>query len=235
MPPPQTPLPSARQEFSAGAIAALPVFISVAAYGLLLGSLARQAGLAPLEVLAMSGFIFAGGSQFVILDLWQEPLPIAALLISVLLVNLRHLLMGATLGPHLKGGKSAGSFFQLFFMADENWALAMQRARSGGLTTAFYLGLSLPLYVIWLSATFTGSLVGNVITDPAAWGFDFVFAAVFLTLLAGMWQGPRQSALPWLASAGSAALSSLWLPGAWYILIGAGAGMAVAAAKGKAA
>ena len=214
-----------RSEFAAGAVAVLPIIISVSAYGLLLGSVGRQAGLSPLEILLMSATVFAGGSQFVVLELWREPLPVATL------VNLRHLLMGATLGPYMKSGSAGGNLFRLFFLADEVWALAIQRGRTRGLTPSFYLGVGLPLYLAWLLSTWLGALIGDVIADPVAWGFDFIFAAVFLSLLAGLWQGPRSSLFTWLASGGSAALAALWLPGVWYILIGAGAGMAAAALK----
>ena len=44
-----------------------------------------------------------------------------------------------------------------------------------------------------------------------------------MALLAGFWRG-RGDALPWLLAAGVAAAAKLWLPGTWYIVLGAVAG-----------
>ena len=79
-------------QFLAGARACLPVAISVAAYGLVWGVLARGAGLSLLEVVMMSGLVFAGSAQFVALDLWTatpSSLPIGPLILAALIVNLR--------------------------------------------------------------------------------------------------------------------------------------------------
>ena len=90
-----------RGEAREGLVAILPVVVSVAAYGLLFGTLAAQQGLSPLETFLMSAMVFAGGSQFVALDLWTTPAAIWTLTMAALMVNLRHVLMGASLAPAL--------------------------------------------------------------------------------------------------------------------------------------
>src|SRR5690606_3472175 len=93
---------SLSDQFFAGARACVPVAISVAAYGLVWGVLARGAGLSLLEVVLMSGLVFAGAAQFVALDLWSATpasLPIGALVLAAFIVNLRYLLLTATLRP----------------------------------------------------------------------------------------------------------------------------------------
>src|SRR5215470_13566054 len=77
----------------------LPLALGAFTYGAVFGVLARQAGLSVLEALLMSGLVFAGASQFVALGLWTAPLPIVALISTTLIVNLRHVLMGAALRP----------------------------------------------------------------------------------------------------------------------------------------
>ena len=71
--------------------------------GLLFGALAAGKGLSPLEVFLMSALVFAGGAQFAAVELWATPAPIAALVFSTLLINARHVLMGASLVPKLDG------------------------------------------------------------------------------------------------------------------------------------
>lgn len=225
-----SPPASVKREFALGAVHALPVVAGAVPFGLLLGSLAAKAGFSPLEMGLMSALIFAGSSQFVAVEMWGHGAAGAAVAGSVLLVNLRHLLMGATLAPRLRGKPPGRVGVALFLMTDELWALALRRGEA--LTLAYWFGIGLTLYVAWLTSTVAGTLAGALISDPAAWGLDFTFIAVFLCLLAGVWKG-RSSLPPWLASAAAAlAVHALTPGGPWHILAGAAAGGAVAAWRG---
>ena len=144
-----------------------------------------------------------------------------------LLVNVRHLLMGASLAPRARdwGGRAWPA---LFFMADEVWALALRRAGDDGpVPLGYWLGLSTGLWLNWVALTGVGAWLGAVVEDPTRLGFDFAFVAVFVALLRGMWRG-RTTLLPWVASAITAALVHLAVPGPWYVAAGALAGLATA-------
>lgn len=222
---------SVRREFALGAVHALPIVAGAVPFGLLLGSLAAKAGISPLEMGLMSGLIFAGSSQFVAVDLWSRDAAGFAVAGSILLVNLRHLLMGATLAPRLEGKPPLRVGAALFLMADEVWALALRRGEA--LTFAYWFGIGLTLYAAWLASTVAGTLAGALIADPTAWGLDFTFIAVFLCLLAGFWNGTG-SLPPWVASAVAALGVHALLPGGpWHILAGALAGGGVAAWRGR--
>ena len=54
-----------------GARLVLPIAVSVFAYGSVFGVLARQTGMSLLEAASMSGLVFAGSAQFIVLDLWH--------------------------------------------------------------------------------------------------------------------------------------------------------------------
>lgn len=212
----------------AGARRSLPLALSVFAYGLVFGVLARQAGLSVLEAALMSGLVNAGSSQFVALGLWQAPLPIGTIILMTLVVNLRHILMGAALRPWFAELPAMPKYGSLFFLGDENWALTMRELDSGGRDAAFLLGSGLPLFAAWSSSAVVGALLAAELTDPARWGLDFAFAATFIALLTGMWKG-RTSVLPWLVAAFVALASSYWLAGQWHIVLGGLAGSLVGA------
>jgi len=218
-----SPDTAGRGDFAAGVLTILPLLVAVVVYGLLFGTLAAQKGLSPLEVAIMSATVFAGASQFVAVEIWTSPPAVVLLAATALMVNLRHVLMGAALAPFLKGWPRGATALSLYMMADENWAFALRRGATAPLTPAYYLGLALPLYVGWILCTFFGTIFGGVLQDPARYGLDFAFTAVFLTLLVGMWQG-RRSLMPWAASAVVATAAYAWLPGVWYIALGGLAG-----------
>src|SRR5690606_11922846 len=115
-------------QFLAGARACVPVAISVAAYGLVWGVLARGAGLSLLEVFLMSGLVFAGSAQFVALDLWTtvpSSLPIGPLILAALIVNLRYLLLTATLRPLFGPGEETRGALIMGIVSDETWAMTV--------------------------------------------------------------------------------------------------------------
>jgi 4-azaleucine resistance transporter AzlC len=217
---------SALDEIGRGARACLPVAISVAAYGLVWGVLAGQAGLSLLEVMLMSGFVFAGSSQFVALDLWSSnpaALPIGALVIAVAIVNLRYVLLTATLRPLFTHAARPGPLALMFLVTDENWALTIGEMNRKRATPLFLLGSGIAMWSVWMASTVTGRLAGSAIADPTAYGLDFAFTATFLALLLGMWRG-RSDLVPWLVAAASAILAARLIEGSWSILIGGLAG-----------
>ncbi len=63
-----------------GARQCLPLPISVFAYGIVFGVLARQAKLSVLEAFLMSALVNAGAAQLVVLSLWAMPLPILTII-----------------------------------------------------------------------------------------------------------------------------------------------------------
>ncbi len=105
-----------------------PIAISVFAYGLVFGALAAQSGLSLSETALMSGVVFSGTVQFVVLGLWTMPLPVAAMLIATFLLSLRLVLMGATLRRALAGLSTGRALLVAWFVTDENWALTMSEA-----------------------------------------------------------------------------------------------------------
>lgn len=209
-------------QFYAGARACIPVVVSVAAYGVVWGVLARGAGLSLIEVVMMSGLVFAGSAQFVALDLWTATpasLPIGPLILAALIVNLRYLLLTATLRPLFGTGEEIKGALIMGIVSDETWAMTVGEMAKGRGTVAFLLGGGVLAYACWMVTTVIGHTLGSAIDDPAKYGLDFAFTATFLALLLGMWKG-RDDLVPWLVAALAAILSSRLIPGSWYILIG---------------
>ena len=158
------------------------------------------------------------------MDLWAHPASSAALGLAALLVNVRHVLMGASLGTKLDRFPSHGKYLGALVMADENWAMAEARARRMPLTPAYYAGLSVLFYLNWIASTLVGALLGALLGDPAALGLDFVFTALFVVLVTRFWRG-AETGLVLMASGLAAIVAHKFLPGAWYIPAGALAGV----------
>lgn len=216
------------RQFREGFVDILPVLAAVAPIGFLWGTLAGGKGLSPVETGGMSAAVFAGAAQFIALDQWSEPVPWATIIVTTFVVNFRYVLMGASLSRHLGQVPRGWRALCMFLMADEVWAYAERRARKQPLVLSYYMGIGVPMFVVWVSSTFVGAVIGQSIGDPAIYGFDFAFSATFIGIIAGFWRGAR-TGLIIAASAFAAVLVKLILPGAWFIVAGGLAGSLVAA------
>lgn len=216
-----------KTDFLRGAKANVPVAASAMAYGSVLGVLASQKGLHWLDMMYMNTAVFAGAAQFVMVDMWSGHLPILEMALAVLVINLRYLLIGASLDPVFTGRGLLHKICMMHLVADENWAVTMSELRRGKATTWFLFGGGVFLFLAWSSGTLIGLMGGGFITKPEEYALDFAFTAVFSALAVGLWRG-KQDILPWVIAGTAAYLSHKFLPGKWYIVIG-GMGGAVSA------
>ncbi|WP_082610212.1 AzlC family ABC transporter permease [Bosea sp. Root381] len=197
-----------------------PPMLAAVPIGLLFGALAAGKGLSPLEVMVMGIFVFAGGAQFAAVELWATPAPIGALVFSTLLINARHVLMGASITPKLRGFSRWQKFLGLYYMADENWALAEKRARTHRLTPAYWFGMLTPFVMCWVTTSTLGAVVGAALGDPRRFGADFAFTALFIALVAAFWKG-RVTFWTIAASGAASALTYRLIGPPWHVLAGA--------------
>ena len=214
-------------DFRSGFAANLTVAASVAAYGSVLGVLASQQGLSLVQLVVMNLILFAGSSQFVLIEMWRPPLPVFEMVLAVAVINLRYMLIGASLRPLFQNSSLGQRMGFVHLAADENWAITMAARRKGPVGPYHLLGGGVCLALSWGLGTIGGLLFGAAISKPEAFALDFAFLAVFIALAASLWRG-RRDILPWLIAAGLALASEALIPGKWYIIIG-GLGGALAA------
>ncbi|MCF7521301.1 AzlC family ABC transporter permease [Neisseria sp. ZJ106] len=233
-----TSLPSPRAEFLRGIKESSPMLIGLLPWALILGVQGGQKGMSWLEMLLMTGMNFAGGSEFATVNLWVHPLPVLLIATVTLMINSRHILMGAAFAPYLKHLPLKKAMAVLFFMCDESWAMGLAEAQKrkaaglGSLNLPFYAGVCFILYITWIGFAAFGAALGPLFGDVAAWGFGMAFPAVFLVLLKGMWKG-FAAARPWLVSLLVAAATYLSVDGAWYVPAGTLAGLLTAYGFGE--
>ena len=160
-----------------------PVLLSVVVVGIPFGIVARQAGLSPLEIVAMSVFVFAGASQFAMVQLFKDGVGWPLVVATVALINLRHLLMAAALRPHFADVPVARRLAGAYVLTDEAFAMAIGWFRRGRTEVAYYATFAVALYVLWNVATVIGMLLGPSIGEPRRFGVDFAITATFIAIV----------------------------------------------------
>jgi 4-azaleucine resistance transporter AzlC len=204
-----------------------PMMIAYAPIALLWGTIAASHGLSPFQAWMMSAFVYSGAAQFVSMDLIRSGTPLLLLVFAIATVSLRHVLMSASVSRHMTSIPHGRASALLFWLTDEAWALIERRALTQKISAAYFAGVAIPLWPVWFSFSALGAKLGESIGDTTRFGLDFAFAAMFIAVLAGFWKGTR-TALILATSAAIAVVVKLYVPGAWYIILGGIAGMLVA-------
>lgn len=224
--------PSSLATAAEGARDILPAVMVAVPIGLLLGALCRSKGIQAAEAGWMSLLVNAGASQFAAVQLWANDGPrLGPILLSTLLINVRHALMSLTLVPKLaKAGMTRLRMcVALAFLTDPTWGFAEQRARAGlPVTWSYWMGLALVFSAAWAGATMAGAWLGAYLGDPRRIGADFALAALFIGMTARFWMGWRRTGFAIAASGLSSAAVFHTLGAPWHVMAGAMAGIAVA-------
>lgn len=186
-----------RTELLAGLRDIMLLAVGVAIYGLAFGLLAAQAQMDGLQTGVMGAIVFAGSSQIVAVERLVAGAGAGAAIIAGLALNLRLLLMTASLRGDLAGRPWWQVVLGVHLATDENWAL-MHATRARGQAAGYWylIGGGLGLIVVWVLATVIGVSFAAIAPDPRALGMDFAFTAAFIAILRALWGG-RAMVLPW--------------------------------------
>jgi predicted branched-subunit amino acid permease len=215
-----------RAGFVEGMRLSVPAMPVMAMFGLAFGAVAAQKGFGLLAATLMSALNFAGASQFVAIEIWAHPMTVASIATLVAVtstVNLRFVLMSASLRPWLGGLPAWQVYPALALLTEPGWLLALRYRAGGGADVAVLLGSGVALWLIWIAATAAGCMLGALVADPERYALDLVMPVFFSILLVPLWRGTRR-AVPWAVAGAVALLAAGMLPGWWYIIAGAIAG-----------
>jgi 4-azaleucine resistance transporter AzlC len=176
---------------------------------------------------AMSALVFAGSAQFIAVGLVAAHTPVAIIVLTTLIVNLRHMLYSATLLPYLKELPQKWKIPLAFWLTDETFAVTAHRFQKNDSSDCkhwYQLGSSVAMYLNWQFWCFLGLILGNRIPDAQSWGLDVAMPVTFIGMII-----PFVKTLPVAVcalTAGAAALLTLALPYKLGIVVSAFAGIA---------
>jgi 4-azaleucine resistance transporter AzlC len=216
-----------KQEFLRGARDTLPLMLGAFPFGLIYGAVAVTSGLSPAAAMAMAVLVFAGSSQFIAVGLVAAQTPVAIIVLTTLVVNLRHMLYSATLLPYLKHLSRTWRILLAFWLTDETFAVTVHRFQREDACAEkhwYQLGSSVAMYLNWQFWCFAGLMLGKRIPDASSWGLDVAMPITFIGMMI-----PFVKSLPMavcVLTAGAAALLTLSLPYKLGIVVSAFAGIA---------
>ena len=173
-----------KKSFWAGVRAELPLLLGVAPFGMIYGVLALNAGLAPAPAQLMSSIVFAGSAQFITAQLIREAVPGLVIVLTIAVVNLRHMLYSASIAPYVRTLPVGWKVLLSYLLTDEAYAVTiLNYEQEDSLPTGhwFFLGAGLTLWISWQLSTAVGILLGT--TLPESWPLDFALPITFIALI----------------------------------------------------
>lgn len=160
-----------------------PLMLGIVPFALVAGIAAVDAGLTFPEAVGMSVIVFAGASQLAALDLLGSNAPLAVVIGTAAVINLRMVMYSASIAPHFARYARETRAALAYFLTDQAYALSVAEFAENESRTRwrYYLGAAASLWVVWQVGTVVGVVVGAGVPD--AWGLTFAVPLVFLALL----------------------------------------------------
>lgn len=169
-----------RKQIQDGMISAIPIMFGYFPVAIAFGLLAKTVGVSFFDSILFSVLVFAGASQFMALDLIKAGLLMGDIILATFLLNLRHMMMSASLSQRITENRKTMLLFIAFGVTDETFAVSS--VKEGELTTTFLLTLQGLAYSAWVSGTVVGYLVGailpSMIQNSLGIGLYAMFAAI---------------------------------------------------------
>ncbi len=162
---------------------AFPIVLGYVPVAFAFGVLAVKNDISPALAIAMSIFIFAGSGQFVAASLWGAGVGAASVILTVFIINLRHLLMSASLATHTQSLSRWQRCLLGLHLTDETFgvhATAFQRGWKLSLATLYTCNAT--AQSSWVLGTTMGVFFGSLIEDVRPLGLDYALTAMFLAL-----------------------------------------------------
>jgi len=175
---------SKKQLFSKGMLDIAPHMLSVIPFGIICGAIGIELGFNPYLVYAMSIIIFGGASQIVFLQLLSGGASSLVAVMSVGVINSRHLLYGAVLSEYLDKLSFIKKLLISYVVVDQGFAESnkfFKKNKTQQYLHYHLLGTGITMWVCWQIATLAGIILGSFV--PEELGLKFAIPLTFIAIV----------------------------------------------------
>lgn len=176
-------IPKRKGEFVNGAKDTLPLVMGAIPFGIVFGAVAVTTGLSSWGTVGLSSLVYAGSAQFIAIGLVAQGVTTGLVILTTLVINLRHALYAASLGVYMKHLPQRWLVPLGFWLTDETYAVAIRRYVSKDDSPHkhwYYLGSATAMYVNWQLCTVVGIVAGYQLQNFAELGLDYAMVVTFI-------------------------------------------------------
>jgi len=176
------------QTFKQGAQAAVPTALGYIGIGLACGIMAAPY-MNPLEMGLMSILVYAGSAQFAMIALIAVQAPVAAIAMTVFLINLRLFLLSLHASTYFRHTSLWHNIGMSSILTDETYGVLMgELVHTDKVNPMWMHGNNLNSYVAWFVGTVVGTALGGLLPNPEIFGLDFALVGMFIGIFASQFQ-----------------------------------------------
>lgn len=170
--------------FRQGVKDCIPTLLGYISIGVAFGVVGIASGISVLEIFLLSVLVYAGSAQFIFCGLFVAGAPVTAVIVTIFIVNLRHLLMSLTIAPYFTKHSVLRNIGFGTLLTDETFGVSVVTAsKEGRLGGKWMDGLNVTAYTTWIAACTIGGVIGQWLPNPEKWGLDYALVAMFVALL----------------------------------------------------
>ena len=163
----------------------IPILLGYIPLGIGFGLFASQSGLPIIVSTLMSIFMYTGAGQYLAVGLFAVNASFSSILITEILLNLRHIVYGLSLIREFDGiGKCKP--YLIFALTDETYSILTNTKCPQNINKKkFYLGVSALNHFYWVTGSLIGAFLGKILqskTNIDFGGIDFALTALFAVL-----------------------------------------------------
>ncbi|NMB13613.1 MAG: AzlC family ABC transporter permease [Firmicutes bacterium] len=170
-----------KNEIMEGLLIAFPVLIGYLPSALAFGLLAKNNGLSFIDTILFSIMVYAGASQFMALDLLSAGVGYGSIILATFLLNLRHIMMSASLSVHFKEFEMRYLPLIAFGITDETFSVSSFNKEK--ISLPFILVFYILAHTTWWLGTAMGYLIGEVLPTSLQSSLSVGLYALFAALL----------------------------------------------------
>ncbi|MDP0493827.1 MAG: AzlC family ABC transporter permease [Fusobacterium sp. JB021] len=158
-----------------------PIVIGFIPIAMAFGILCKSANLSLAESVSFSLFVFAGASQFIAVNLLIAGASMGEILLTTLLVNMRHVLFSASISPKISLEMKNKIPFIAFGLTDETFSVASLKNKE--LTSKYMLVLEGMAYSSFIIGTFLGYVLGGILPKIVQTSMGIALYSLFVAIL----------------------------------------------------
>ncbi|MFB0829599.1 AzlC family ABC transporter permease [Brevibacillus laterosporus] len=162
----------------------IPTLLGYLSIGIAAGVIQKAAGLSIAEIALISLILYAGSAQFIAAGMMATGSSLTAIIITILFVNLRHILLSAALAPYFRHLSPLRNMLVGSLLTDETFGVAIsETAKKNQISEKWMHGLNITAYLNWFVANLAGAFLAQWISNPEKFGLEFALPAMFIGIL----------------------------------------------------
>jgi len=130
----------------------------------------------------MSIVIFAGSGQFIGISMLSSGASFLSIVLTIFMVNLRHMLYSSALIPYFKDKSKRFLMFFSYGITDETFVVNLSNFKQGCWDSNDALKVNIIANIVWVISNVLGSILGNVIFIDTT-----IISYALIAMFIGLW------------------------------------------------